>query len=295
MAAEPTTSVTSGVKAGRVLAVDDEPLILEALGKCLKEEGYVVDLAVDGVNALECVRAALPDAIVLNYVMPRMNGLQCLQALRAEPAYANVPVIMTMVLREFTMIPRAFGDTEVVYVPFAIEELLDKVALAVDRSHEANKSHTQPMPAPSEAPPQKGRGVIILVEHDRRRLQQLDTMLTERGYTVVSMTRARIQLARLARALRPRAILLDWVSEGVGDVVRELHDNTVQLMRAPSRRPCTTIGPTTFAGLGFSSREVEGISATEIETMFAMRPRDLVSRSSSTCGGPSDHDGNLRR
>ena len=55
-----------------------------------------------------------------------------------------------------------------------------------------------------------------------RRLQQLDLLLSTRGYTVVSMTRALVQLSRLARALRPRAILLDLKSEGVNDVVRDL-------------------------------------------------------------------------
>src|SRR5262249_19277397 len=66
-----------------------------------------------------------------------------------------------------------------------------------------------------------------LVEHDRSRLQQLDMMLSARGYTVVSMTRALLQLSRLARALRPRAILLDALSEGVDEVVRELADSSV--------------------------------------------------------------------
>jgi DNA-binding response OmpR family regulator len=70
------------------------------------------------------------------------------------------------------------------------------------------------------------RGVILLVEHDRARLQRLDVVLSERGYTVVSMTRAPAQLPRLARALRPRAILLELVSEGVTDVVRELRDSS---------------------------------------------------------------------
>jgi len=63
---------------------------------------------------------------------------------------------------------------------------------------------------------------VLIVEHDRARMQQLDLQLSKRGYTVVSMTRALVQLSRLARALRPRAILLDVCSEGACDVVREL-------------------------------------------------------------------------
>src|SRR5512147_531382 len=79
-------------KEGRVLVVDDEPMVRETLGQVLADEGYVVDLAVDGETALERVRAARPDAILLDLMMPGMNGRQFLQALRAEPRYAHVPV-----------------------------------------------------------------------------------------------------------------------------------------------------------------------------------------------------------
>src|ERR1041384_2946243 len=86
------------MKEGRVLVVDDEPLVRETLGQVLSDEGYVVDLAVDGETALERVRAARPDAILLDLMMPGMNGRQFLQALRDDKAYANVPVmIMTAV------------------------------------------------------------------------------------------------------------------------------------------------------------------------------------------------------
>ena len=56
--------------------------------RCSADEGYVVDLAVDGETALERVHAARPDAILLDLMMPGMNGRQFLQALRDEPAYA---------------------------------------------------------------------------------------------------------------------------------------------------------------------------------------------------------------
>jgi uncharacterized protein (TIGR02996 family) len=79
---------------------------------------------------------------------------------------------------------------------------------------------------PPEPPLRGDRGIIILVEHDRSRLQQLDEILRKRGYTVVSMTRALTHLARLARALRPCAILLAWGSEGIDDFVRELNGDT---------------------------------------------------------------------
>jgi DNA-binding response OmpR family regulator len=72
--------------------------------------------------------------------------------------------------------------------------------------------------------PDPDREVVLVVEHDRARLQALDLLLSSHNYTVVSMTRALPQLTRLARALRPRAILLDLESDGAADVLRELRE-----------------------------------------------------------------------
>ena len=208
-----------------MLVVDDEPMVRETLGQVLTEEGYVVDLAVAGEAALECVRAARPDAILLDLMMPGMNGRQFLQALRENPAYAEVPVLIMTAVHGLNVNLQTLGASEVVEKPFNVDELLNKVALAVYRSRDADTSISQPLPFVSMPPataPEQDRGVVLIVEHDRGRLQQLDVLLSARGYTVVSMTRALVQLSRLARALRPRAILLDLKSDGVNDVVRDL-------------------------------------------------------------------------
>jgi DNA-binding response OmpR family regulator len=218
------------MKEGRVLLVDDEPMVRETLGQVLSDEGYVVDLAVDGETALERVHAARPDAILLDLMMPGMNGRQFLQALRDEPAYACVPVMIMTAVHGLEINLASLGASEVVEKPFNVDELLNKVALAVYRSREstgaaagATPSQQLPSVPPSaESAADAERGVVLLVEHDRSRLQQLDMMLSARGYNVVSMTRAPAQLSRLARALRPRAILLDSATEGVESIVHEL-------------------------------------------------------------------------
>jgi DNA-binding response OmpR family regulator len=218
------------MKEGRVLVVDDEPMVRETLGQVLSDEGYVVDLAVDGEAALERVRATRPDVILLDLMMPGMNGRQFLQALRDDPTYASMAV-MIMTAVHGLEISTTLGACDVVEKPFNVDELLNKVALAVYRSRDAASTTTQPgLPAvvlPPESAPEKERGVVLLVEHDRSRLQQLDMMLSARGYTVVSMTRALAQLSRLARALRPRAILLDSLSDGVDEVVHELGESSI--------------------------------------------------------------------
>jgi DNA-binding response OmpR family regulator len=198
-------------------------MVRDTIGHVLADEGYVVDIAVDGSDALARVHAARPDAILLDLMMPGMNGRQFLQALRSDPAYAEVPVLIMTAVHGLEVNLASIGASEVVEKPPNVEELLNKIALAVYRSRDADKL-AQPMPP---APPEPTlepleRGVVLLVEHDRTRLQQVEVLLSEKGYTVVSMTRALVQLSRLARVLRPRAILLDVTSEGADEVAREL-------------------------------------------------------------------------
>ncbi|HSD86569.1 MAG TPA: response regulator [Kofleriaceae bacterium] len=212
-------------RGGRILVVDDEPMVRDTLAQVLADEGYIVDIAVDGEDALERVQAARPDAILLDLMMPGMNGRQFLQALRHDPAYQQVPVLIMTAVHGLEVNLASIGASEVVEKPFDVQDLLNKVALAVYRSRDAGAvAHSplitaapEPMPAPAS-----DRGVVLLVEHDRARLQRLDLLLSERGYTVVSMTRALAQLSRLARALRPRAILLELASEGVREVATDL-------------------------------------------------------------------------
>lgn len=218
------------VREGRVLVVDDEPMVRDTLGQVLAEEGYVVDLAVDGASALACVHNARPDAILLDLMMPGMNGRQFLSELRADPDYAKVPVLLMTAVHGMSVNLTAVGASELVEKPFDVDDLLNKVALAVYRSRDAlvpERPPTQPVPFVSVPPPGAGagegdRGAVVVVERDRARLAELDLALSARGYTVVSMTRALVQVSRLARALRPRAILVDATSDGATDVVREL-------------------------------------------------------------------------
>jgi len=177
------------MKEGRVLVVDDEPMVRETLGQVLSDEGYVVDLAVDGETALERVHATRPDAILLDLMMPGMNGRQFLQALREEPAYARVPVMIMTAVHGLEVNLATLGASEVVEKPFNVDELLNKVALAVYRSRESSGLTSHPgipsITLPPPMAPEKDRGVVLLVEHDRSRLQQLDMMLSARGFNVV--------------------------------------------------------------------------------------------------------------
>jgi two-component system, OmpR family, KDP operon response regulator KdpE len=79
----------------RVLVIDDEPTVRRVLSGLLVKAGYTVIVAADGREGLEMVTAgAAPDLIVLDLMMPRMNGFEVLKALRANKDWAQIPVIV---------------------------------------------------------------------------------------------------------------------------------------------------------------------------------------------------------
>jgi CheY-like chemotaxis protein len=223
--------VTQG---GRILVVDDETLVRETVWSLLADEGYVVDQATDGTDAIAKISAHRPDAILLDLMMPGMNGRQFLDRLR-DLGHGDVPVVVMTAVQGLAqgVFPQ---NTVVIEKPFDLDDLLNKIALAVYRSH-GGRGAAVASPARDEVPipvrgpavaPGNDRGVVLLVDRDREALQRLDAMLSARGYTVVSMTRVTPQLPRLARALEPRAIIVDLESSeeeaGTSSLVQALRE-----------------------------------------------------------------------
>ena len=78
----------------RILVVDDMPAVREPIAASLRMAGYRTDLAADGRQALEVMRAQRPDLVLLDVAMPGMDGLAVLEAMRAFPETASVPVVL---------------------------------------------------------------------------------------------------------------------------------------------------------------------------------------------------------
>jgi CheY-like chemotaxis protein len=77
-----------------ILLVDDEPEILAAWRLILVNEGYEVQCASNGVEAVERVTANVPDLIITDWMMPLMDGAELCRRLRTMPAMANVPILI---------------------------------------------------------------------------------------------------------------------------------------------------------------------------------------------------------
>jgi DNA-binding response OmpR family regulator len=78
----------------RVLIVDDEPSIVISLEFLLKREGFTVSVARDGEEGLAAIRTQLPDLVILDVMMPRLDGFSVLSAVRADRSLAAVRILM---------------------------------------------------------------------------------------------------------------------------------------------------------------------------------------------------------
>jgi DNA-binding response OmpR family regulator len=78
----------------RVLLIEDEPNIIEAISFILSRDGWTVHTHEDGETAMDKVRATPPDMIILDVMLPGRSGFDILRDLRAEEATANIPVMM---------------------------------------------------------------------------------------------------------------------------------------------------------------------------------------------------------
>jgi putative two-component system response regulator len=113
----------------RVLAVDDQPENRELLGAILDEEGFEVDFACDGVEALEAVGRQLPHAILLDLMMPRMDGLEVCRRLKSTRPTCFVPVLLLTALSDVESKVRGLdaGADDFLNKPFHRAELLTRL------------------------------------------------------------------------------------------------------------------------------------------------------------------------
>jgi two-component system KDP operon response regulator KdpE len=117
----------------RILVADDEPKIRMFIRANLEARGYEVDLAKDGIEAIELAERLLPDVIVLDVNMPRMDGIEACRRLRE---WADMPIIILSVRGDEKDKVRALdeGADDYVTKPFSVEELLARIRVALRHS-----------------------------------------------------------------------------------------------------------------------------------------------------------------
>jgi DNA-binding response OmpR family regulator len=116
----------------RLLICDDEPHIVEGLRYLLRAPDRQIDVASDGAEALERIRAAVPDLLIVDVMMPKMGGLEVVASLQAGGKTQHLPIIILTAkgqARDAAMAQEVWGATVMAkpFEPRKLQELVDAV------------------------------------------------------------------------------------------------------------------------------------------------------------------------
>jgi PAS domain S-box-containing protein len=169
-----------------VLAIDDEPTVRDLVQRYLGKEGFRVVTAASGEEGLRLARELHPMAITLDVLMPGMDGWTVLAALKADPALAAIPVIMSSIVNDKN-IGYALGALEYLNKPIEREALVSALRRC---QRDAMSSH------------------VLVVDDDATTREMLRRLVEGEGWTVSEAENGQVALSRLAERT-PELVLLD--------------------------------------------------------------------------------------
>ncbi|NWG14944.1 MAG: response regulator [Acidobacteria bacterium] len=186
----PPTALTpaSSVSTGKdlVLVIDDDPAVRDLMERFLQKEGFQVETAASGEAGLRLAKELHPAAITLDVMMPGLDGWAVLTALKADPAVADIPVVMLTMMNDKNL-GYALGASD--YLTKPIER--DRLAAVLSK-------YRCDVPECS----------VLLVEDDEVTREMMRRMLEKAGWSVAEAENGRVALERVAEC-RPELILLD--------------------------------------------------------------------------------------
>ena len=128
-----------------ILVVDDEEPILELLRFNLEKEGYQVRVAKDGPEALESVEKEQPDLLILDVMLPGMDGLEICRQLRLNPKFRQIPIIMLTAKGEVIdkVVGLELGADDYMTKPFSPRELLARIKARLRRINSSEEADSE--------------------------------------------------------------------------------------------------------------------------------------------------------
>jgi CheY-like chemotaxis protein len=166
-----------------VLVVDDDPSQRELLSRFLERQGFAVQTASDGQTGLALAQKLKPHAILLDVLMPQMDGWSVLSTLKADPDLSPIPVVLVTFVND-----PALSDSlgAAALIPKPVE--WDRLARAMERF--------------------RGDGDVLIVDDDSEARRRLRVVLERNGWSVAEVANGQEALDAVSRAV-PRLILLD--------------------------------------------------------------------------------------
>jgi len=149
--------------AARVLVIDDDPAVRDLMQRSLEKDGFRVEVAADGRTGFELAKQLKPAVITLDVMMPRMDGWSVLTALKADPATANIPVIMLTIVDDKQM-GFALGAADYFTKPIDFQRL-----------HQVIEQYRKPA----------NHQTVLVVEDDSNMREMLRRTLEKEGWQVV--------------------------------------------------------------------------------------------------------------
>jgi two-component system response regulator ResD len=169
--------------ASRVLVVDDEPTIVEVVGRYLERAGYEAAGAADGFEALEAIAAQRPDLVVLDLMLPGIDGIEVMRRLRELPGPPLAVILLTARGEESDrLVGLRQGADDYVVKPFSPAELVARVGAVLRR--------TRPPETDAEEPPIEVGQLRIEPASRRVSLDGKEIALTQREFDLLAFLAA---------------------------------------------------------------------------------------------------------
>lgn len=227
-------------KKGRIIIAEDDAVLRDVLSEKLAKNGYIVEVAEDGIVAIEKIREIKPDCVLMDILMPRRGGIEVLEDMHRDPALRDIPVIIISNSGQPVEIERAqeLGAREflikAVFDPNEVLEKLERVLgenAPVPRgewgirtqnvaSSGAEKHHVEPSPTVLEAVKKVAssssgeKPFILVIEDDKFLRELLVRKLSGEGFDVKNAIEAESAFAILAER-KPKMIFCDLILPGV--------------------------------------------------------------------------------
>jgi CheY-like chemotaxis protein/anti-sigma regulatory factor (Ser/Thr protein kinase) len=192
---------------GSVLIVEDDHRSAGLLRVYLEDAGYAVAIARDGIEALEVVRQVAPAAVILDVLLPRLNGWEVLAQLKSDPATSAVPVVIVSMVDDQGA-GYALGAADYLVKPVDRASVLEALARCIA--------------------PGRDRRTLVAIDDDPVDLDILEAVLAPEGWDVVRASGGE-EGVRVVRRVRPAVVVLDLLMPDVDgfDVVERLRADPV--------------------------------------------------------------------
>lgn len=177
----------------KILVVDDQPIVGNIYRSKFAAEGFQVDTAVDGQQALESIHRDQPDLVLLDLMLPKIDGLEVLKQLRREHRFANLPVIVFSASGRANIVEEALaaGATMVVSkTSTSPKQIIKLVRDLLEKSPQLTAATNLQIPTVNVANRPDAIGTVVLFESNPDMRALITHLLKQAGHSVVIMATA---------------------------------------------------------------------------------------------------------